>query len=243
MANLIDKLGTSFSAFGWTSLGNIVFVITIVLGVLVLFGLMFFFMYWKSFYIKIKIYEPYGQVNLDQNTIHKIKQEATVGKSTTLESSEIQFDMFKKKSTHGKYVTVKGTPFFQLFMPFKKLEPIPMEYMFSDGVHLLRLSKQVMVPIPKPQTLINVGQEVSISVHDNNQWQAWNNIMADRINNKYQDIDAQKKAVTYFVIGIVAMVLVGGFILWLIYSSINKGYDAAEKFNQIADSLVGGAPR
>lgn len=240
MPNMIDQLGQSFSAFGWGSMGTITLIISIFLLVILLFGGFFLFMWWKSFYIKVKIYEPYGQIDMDRETAIKIINESREGKHDTLQSSNIQFDMFKKRNTHGKFTKIKGTPYFNTFMPFKRIEPIPMEYMFDDGVHLLRLSKEVLLPIPKPKTLINVGQAVSISIQDNNQWQAWNNMMADRINNKYQDIDAQKKAVMYFVIGIVAMVLIGGFILWLIYSSVNKGFDAADKFNAVADSLIGG---
>lgn len=242
MANLLNQIGDTMGAFGWGSIGTISVVITVFLGLIILILALFFFMWWKSFYIKVKIYEPYGQINLEREDINNIIDEARHGEITTLQDKKIQFDMFKKKRTHGKYVTVRGTPFFNTFMPFKKIEPIPMQYMFDDGVHLLRLSKEILIPIPKPKTLINVGEEVSISVQDNNQWQAWNNMMADRINNKYQDIDAQKKAITYFVIGIVALVLIGGFILWLIYTSANKGYDAADKLNAFANSLTSNAP-
>lgn len=243
MADLLGQLGQSFSTFGWGSIGTITLVISIILGILLVFVLFFFFLWWKSYYIKVRIYEPYGQTNLDNADLDKIKKEASEGKTEILNKKNIHFDMFKKKNTHGKYIKIKGTPYFATFMPMQRIEPVPMEYMFDDGVHLLRLSKNIMIPIPKPKTIINVGEEVSISVKENNQWQAWNNMMADRINNKYQDIDAQKKAITYFVIGIVSMVLIGGFILWLIYSSVNKGFDAADRFNVVAESLSGGAPK
>lgn len=243
MADLIGQLGQSFGSFSWGSIGMITLVVSIILGIVILFLGVFFFLWWKSYYIKVKIYEPYGQINLDDADIAQIIQEAQEGNIDTLKKNNIRFDMFKKKNTHGKYVKVKGTPYFATFMPMQKIEPVPMEYMFDDGVHLLRLSKAIMIPIPKPKVVIDVGEQVSISVKENNQWQAWNNMMADRINNKYQDIDAQKKAITYFVIGIVSMVLLGGFILWLIYSSVNKGFDAADKFNAVAASLTGGAPK
>lgn len=242
MANLIGQLGESFSEFGWGSIGSISLVISIFLLVLAIIGGVLFFMWWKSFYIRVKIYEPYGQIDVDKDTAREIIEESKLGESKTLEGTSIRFDMFKKRNTHGKYTSIKGTPYFNTFMPNRKLEPISAKYMFDDGVHLLRLSRDIFIPIPKPKTIISVGETVTISVQENNQWQAWNNLMADRINNKYQDIEAQKKAILYFVIGIVSIVLLGGFILWLIYSSVNKGFDAADKFNQVADSLLGGAP-
>ena len=115
-----------------------------------------------------------------------------------------------------------------------------MEFMYDDGIYLLKLSKELYIPIQKPKTTVHIGEATSISVASDNKWRVWNNLMADRINNKYQDIDAQKKVVFYFVIGIVAMVLVGGFILWLIYSSANRGWEAADKFNEFAGKLLGG---
>lgn len=199
-------------------------------------------MWWKSFYIRVRIYEPYGQISLTEETLTDIMEEAKKGEYTTLERKDIKFDMFKKKNTHGKYIKSKGTQFFNIFMPHKKIEPVSMKYMYDNGIHLLRLSRDIFIPIPKPKTVINVAEEVSISIQDETQWQAWSNLMTERINNKYQDVDAQKKAVLYFIIGIAGMVLIGGFILWLIYSSANKGYEAADRFNQVAKSLTGGAP-
>jgi len=242
MANIIEQIGGSMSSFGWGGVGNIAFIVSIVLGTVIFLLFVLLFIWWKSFYINVKIYEPYGQIALSEEDIEKIKKESKEMNTNTLKRHGIKFDMIRKKKTHGKYVTLKGSPFFQIFMPLIKIEPVIMEHMYNDGIHLLRLSKNIFVPIPKPRTIIDVGEAVSISIKDNNQWQTWNNIMADRINNKYQDVDAQKKAIMYFVVGIVALVLVGGFIIWLIYSSATKGLDAADKFNAVARSLTEGKP-
>ena len=112
--------------------------------------------------------------------------------------------------------------------------------MFDDGIYMLKLSKNLFIPFQKPKVIIEVGEKTSISVASDNRWMVWNNMMADRINNKYQDIDAQKRVTFYFVTGIVALVLVGGFILWLIYSSSNRAWDAAEQFNTFASKLLSG---
>ena len=210
--------------------------------VLVAFGIVWFLVWWKSYHIKVKIYEPFGQVKLTRDDYIKIREELKEGKINALEKKNIKFESIKYTRTHGKFMTKKGTSYFALVRPLKKLEPIPLELLFDDGVHLLRISKNILIPIPKPKTFIGVGENVSLAVTDINKWQSWNNQMADRINNKYQDIDAQKKIMVYFIIGIVAMVVIGGFILWLIYSSINKGISAADTLSNIADKFQGNAP-
>lgn len=235
MANIINQLGTSFESFGWGSMGNIAGVLVIVLVVIFIFGAVWFLMWWKSYHINVRIYEPYGQISkelLDKLMIKETKAEAM---------KEVKFDMLRYKKTHGKFVTIKGTTFFATFMPFRRHEPIAMEYMFDDGIHLMRLSKEIYIPIEKPRVIVGIGENVTISVADNNKWVAWNNIMAERVNNKYQDQDAAKRATLYFVIGITAIVLIGALILWLIYKSTNKAYDAADKLAGLANALTKGS--
>lgn len=115
-----------------------------------------------------------------------------------------------------------------------------MTFLYDDGVHLVRLSRDILIPIPKPEITLEVGENVSLSVDKDIQWKAWNNMMADRINNKYQDLDAQKKIAFYFITGIVAMVLIGGFLLWLIFRLSTKGIIAADKFSNVVQGLLGG---
>lgn len=229
---VLDQLGSTFSDFSWSSIGSIAFILAIFFGVLLLFGGIAFFMWWRSYHIKVRIYEPFGQVPEDiLKGINDNELEDTTKK--------VRFDMLRYKTTHGKYATIRGTNYFATFMPFKRHEPIDMKYLYDDGVHLVKLSKDVFIPIPKPKLIVNVGENVSINIADNNKWIAWNNLMSDRINNKYVDQEAQKRMVWWFVIGIAAMVIIGGFLLYLIYSSVNRGYEAADKIAQFADSLSG----
>ena len=240
MGSILDDVGTTLGAFSWSSMGNIVWIATIILVSMFLFAIIFFVMYWKSFNYSVRIYEPQGQVTLSKAEEEAIRLEAKQGKSKTLQDKDIKFDMINIKKTHGKYITKKGSPFFKTFVPFRDHESVPMEYMYNDGIHLLRLSRDIFIPIPKPETLINVGKGISISVTDDNRWKVWSNLMADKVNTKYQDLDALKRTTLYFIIGIVSLVLVGGFILWLIYSSVNKGWDASDKFSAAVAGLTGG---
>lgn len=240
MPTIMDQVGTSFNTFSWSSMGYIALILIIVISLFVIFGFIFFFIWWKGFNIPVKIYEPKGRVLLKPEEIQKMLAEAKAGSSKTIEEENIKFDIIKSKRTHGRHFSIKGTPYFQIFMPHRKLEPVPIELMFNDGIHLLRLSREIFVPISKPNTIISIGKTVSISVTEHNKWITWNQMMSERINFKYQDVDAQKRAILYFVIGIAAMVIIGGFILWLIYSSAKQGLNAAERLGSIADSLVGG---
>ena len=241
MANILEGMGSSIGEFSWASIGQATFVIAMFLISLLILGGIWFFLWWKSYHLKVKIYEPFGQINLTEEDTANIKAEALEGKANTLNDKKIKFDTIRIKTTHGKFTTVKGDPYFNTFMPFRRHEPVPMEMMFDDGIHLLRLSREIYIPIVKPKTIIEVGETISISVTENNRWKVWNNMMAEKINAKYQDTDVLKRTTLYFVVGIVALVLVGGFILWLIYSTANKGWDAAEKFNVVADALLGGS--
>lgn len=244
MADLLASVGGTLSSVAWGSMGNIVLIISVFFLILVVFGAIGFFMWWKSFSYKVRIYEPRGQVNLSEEEIAKAIEEAKTGKVTLLEAKNINFDMLRIKKTHGKYVSHKKTPYFKTFMPLRRHQSVPMELLFDDGVHLLKLSREIYVPIPKPKTTITVGGNVNISVTENNQWKLWDNMESERINNKFQDVDAQKRSVMYFVIGIAAMVIIGGFILWLIYSSVNKGFNAVENLNSAVSALTKGvAPK
>lgn len=241
MANIVDKAMTGVGEFSWAGMGTILVVIMVVVGGILFFVLLFGFMWWKSFNYKVKIYEPIGQIELSEKDMERIKSSKGLDKIRLLERNNIKFDSIKFKRTHGRFITIKGTPFFQTFMPLRKHAPVPMELMFSDGIHLLRLSREIFVSIPQPKTLVQVGENTTISVSESNKWIQWNNMMSERINLKYQDVDNLKRTTMYFIVGIASMVILGAFILWLIYNSVNKGYDAAEKFNQVADSLIGGA--
>lgn len=240
MADILATFGSQIGTFSWAGMGQIVFIITIFLLGLILIGIIMFILWWKSYYLQVKVYEPYGQVNFTDKELRDIKEEGKQGLSKTLTKKDIKFDTIKIKRTHGKFLTTKGNPYFATFMPFRKHEPVPMEMLFDDGIHLLRISRELFIPIPKPKTIVSVGEAISISVTENNRWKVWNNMQAEKINSKYQDTDVLKRATLYFVVGIVALVLIGGFILWLMYSSANKGWDAAEKFNTVAESLLGG---
>ena len=110
---------------------------------------------------------------------------------------EFKFDYMKKRITHGKYTSHKGTSYFSMFLPLKKIKPIPIQLMYSDGIFLIQLSKEIFIPIPRPSFVIHVGQNISISVAEQQEWLTWSNMMADRINAKYQNPDAEKKQTLY----------------------------------------------
>lgn len=242
MADIINQITTGLGSFGLAGMGNILSIFIIFFVILFIFIIIFLILWWKSFNLNVKIYEPLGQVPFKKEDIERLKKESLEGKTAIIKEKDIKFNHVNYRCTHGKYITHKGNPYFQTFMPLRKHEPIPMEFLYDNGVYMLRISKDLFVPIQKPETIVAIGENTSISVASDNRWRVWNNMMADRINNKYQDMDVQKKVTLYFVVGIVALVIIGGFILWLIYSSANRGWDAAEKLSQFASSLGGGTP-
>lgn len=227
---IFSDLGNSISNMAWSGLGNVALTIAIILFIIIIFCLIWFFMFWKSFDINVKVYTPFGQPYLDSRAAIELEKGLT----------DIKINRIKYKRTHGKYVTVKGTQYFRTFMPFKLHKPIPMNMIFHDGVHLLKLSREIYVPIHSPDPIVEVNKEAVIAVNNDYEWRMWNNMMSEKINMRYQDLDIQKKVVMYIIIGIVVITLFGGFTIWIIYSTSTKGLTAADKLNSFATNLIGG---
>lgn len=244
MANIVEGFGKTVSTFGWESIGSVLIIVLVFFGILLFVGTILFIMWYTSFNYSVFIYTPMGQRRkLSEEEKKRINAQIKAGDYSVLKQKKIVFDNVKRKKTRGKYVMHKGAPYFQTFIPLKRHEPIPMEYLYDTGIYFVKLSKDIFVPIHKPKTMVEVDENTTLSVTDFNKWRVWNNMMADRVNNKYQDIEAQKKIAFYFIAGIVAIVVVSGFVLWLIYSSVNKGFNAVDKLNTWADSVIGGGPK
>jgi len=226
---VLDQAGSAISGLGWGSIGIIVTTIAVIMGMLLLVGAVALFLWWKTFDISVKIYAPFGQINLTEQEIKKMQIEAKYNKQDTIKAKNLKFDMIKFKRTHGKYVTKKGASYFSTFIPLRKHEPVPMELLFNDGVHMLRLAKDVYIPIPRPEFVIGVSEKTILSVKDNNDWRLFNNMMAERINMRYTPAAEAKRMTAYFVIGIIAIVLIGGFLLYLLYSAGNRSSEVAQQ--------------
>lgn len=238
---IVDNLGSSIGSFAWGQLGNALFIFIIFFTVLIVVGFVSFFMWWKSFNVKVHVYRPLGQVKFTDLEMQEIQEAVNRGEISPL-MKNIKFDYMVKRTTHGKDTTSRGTAYFSLFMPLKKIKPVPLQFRFHDGVHLVQLSKDIFIPVPRPSFVISVAQNVSISVAEQQEWISWSNLMADRINAKYQDPDHEKKQILYFVIGIAAMVIIGGLLLWLIYQSAKKGMDVKNFAESFAQSVKGMVP-
>jgi hypothetical protein len=243
MADIFSSMGASIGGFAWSSLGNIVTVIVIFLIVIVFFSVVLFLMWWKSYNYRVRIYEPVGQ-QLTTKEIDELKNKTPEEVTAILETKKIKFNHIRYRVTHGKYATLKGIQQFVTFMPGTKLAPVPMTLLYDDGIHLLKLSRNLLVPIQRPNVVIEINTSLSLFVEEAQQWQNFNNLLSDRINNKYQELDTPKKMAFYFVVGIVAIVLLGSLVIYLIYKSSTKGMtegiQIADKFNQVADKIVGG---
>jgi len=239
MANILSSVGGGVQNFLYSGLGNILSVVVILLAVILFFGIVFLFFWYKSYDVKVNIYQPVGQVPMSEDDVIRLKKiKDSEERLKKIKSSGVRFDYLRRKKTHGKHTKVKGVQHFQTFMPMRKLPPVPLTLMYDDGVHLVQLSRDILIPIPKPNMSLVVGKNVSLSVEEDIQWKTWNNMMADRINNKYQDLDAQRKIAFYFIVGIVGLVLIGGFLLWLIYNMARR--DLTVNFDERLVKLISG---
>lgn len=236
MANI---LGDAFSGIGtWSSASfwNIIFAVAIIFLTLVVLGGVAFFLYWKSFKYNVYIYRPFGQKSLSDKELGEIKKEGIKG----VKERKIAFDNLRTKKTHGKYVKVKGTPFFALFSPFKKIESVPLERLYDNGIHLLQLSQDLFIPIEKPNTSLEVGENISLSIKENDRWITWNNMMADKINRRYPDVEAQKRTTLYVIVGLVLITILGCTMLYLVYRASTRGIDVGQDVANALNNVGGG---
>lgn len=238
---IVDSFGSNIGSFAWSSLGNALFIFIIFFIVLFAVGMLTFFIWFKSYNTKVFIFQPMGQIKFNEDELKQINDDIQAGKVPKA-FEHIKFDFLKRKKTHGKDITQRGTSYFALMMPLKKIKPVPLNFRYNDGIYLIQLSRDIFIPIPRPSFIISVSQNVNISVSEQQEWISWSNMMADRINAKYQNPDAEKKQVLYFVIGIVAMVIIGGLILWLIYSSAKKGLDVEAMANSLSQAFAKNVP-
>lgn len=236
MADIIQTMTSQVGNMTWGSLGGVLFIFIIFFILLVIFGGAGLFMWWKSYNLKVTIFQPLGQELITEEEKKAIEEDAAKG-ITHPKLRKIIFDYMKKRVTHGKYTSIKGTAYFTLFMPLKKIKPVPLQLMYHDGVYLMQLSKDVYIPIPRPNFHIHIGDNMSISVAEQQEWVTWSNMMAERINAKWQNPDAGQKQTFYFVVGILAMVVIGGLILWLIYESAKKGLDVKTFTTNFAEAI------
>lgn len=245
MANILEGISSNVGSQIWSGMGDVLFLIVLILGLVFLFIAIGFLVWWKSYNLNVKIYVPVGQVALSKTKTNDIKKKVSDGKyrdAQNLIGNDVQFDYIRYKRTHAKFTIIKGTQYFVTFSPMRRLAPIPLWLQYDDGIHLLQLSKDILVPIRKPNVVMQINKQVTIDIEADAQWKTWNNMMADRVNNKYQDLDAQRKVVFYFVVGIIALTLLGGFIIYITYKSATKGYDAAGQLANAIGKLSGGAP-
>src|SRR3990167_2843591 len=112
---ILETAGDTLSGISWEGIGRIAFLIVFFLVVILLFVAFFLFIWWKSFNIRVNLYEPFGQIHFTEEEIERMK-------TTGFKGSTLKFDMVRKRVTHGKHTTSKGVPFFQTFMPLRKME-------------------------------------------------------------------------------------------------------------------------
>lgn len=239
--SIIDQASSSLGGLAWGSLGQALFIFIIFFAVILVVGIISFMIWWKSYNINVTIFTPMGQVQMSDEELKVLQDEVLAGKTPNVLKT-IRFDYIKKRRTHGKHISHRGTAFFALFVPLKKIKPVSLEYIYNDGVFLLQLSRDIFIPIVRPSFVVTVAQNVSISVAEQQEWISWSNMMADRINAKYQNPDMEKKQTLYFVIGICAMVIIGSLLLWLIYQSAKKGLDVKGWADELANTIKQGVP-
>ena len=181
------------------------------------------YFYWLGFKYKVKIYEPIS--NLTKEEILNIKGMTEEQQAEYIEAKRVIFSSMNFKKTKGKFIKRKGAVQFSLFMPFKRIQNISSEFIYEDGIHLLKLSMDCYLPIKKPKFFCVANKDTLYDLVSENKWDIMDVKINREIEERYKDPDKEKRITLIIIVGIVAMVIVGGLLLWFITMAGNKNAD------------------
>jgi len=243
MADVMQQIGdyAQGASFGISS--NMIMILIIVSIVGIIFLITAFFGWRSSFNEKVRIYRPYGHYDIE--TLKNIyESKTTEERNAALKKHSIKYESVGYKKTLGKFIKRKGISYFALFSPMVKIEPIPNEFKYDDGFHLLQLASGIFIPIHKPQTIIEVGANISLSILEENAWRQWNVSESLEIDKRFKEESRERKIILMFIIGIVAIIIIGGLLFWLQYMMMSKGMftlgSQLESFRKATTSAVTG---
>lgn len=182
--------------------------------------------------VKVTVFPVYGA---RPETINKLK-ELVKGGEDLINTPNIEIG--RPKLMRGKETKFKGITKFSL-MRFmgdlrpRKLQQVPFEYHYADGVWMLNPAKNVFMPIPKP----TLKDTVNIYIPETDM-DLWQQAEEAEIRRRTQD-DTTMKAQLYMTVGIIiAAFVVCGIIIWLSMSFAGKSIDnVLTEIKPIADSM------
>lgn len=141
------------------------------------------------------------------------------------------------KKDRGREVKIKGVQRFSLLKARKKIQPIDYTLRYPDGIWMLRISKDLFVPIKRP----DIGNSIDLEMphHD---LDLWEESAEAEIRRRTQDEDLMKKQVYLTVAIIIGAFVLAGIIIWLSMTfagnSINNALDKVAPLTENLQKLT-----
>ena len=196
----------------------IVFAILFISGIVIALGIFI----WIKMTYKTKIH--YFQVYGNPKTINNEDGSFSVDITGCTISQE--------KMTTGKSIKKKGVHYFQILRPRTRTPQIPQSMITQDGIYFLMINND-FIPIYKPTTQYKeVGtttmSDTIIKLYDLNGWIARRKLMIIETEQKYPERDVQIRIFALFIVAMICVVVIFGFMMWLSYKLHNKSVDKAD---------------
>lgn len=137
----------------------------------------------------------------------------------------------KPKKDRAKVYRKNGVEQLKLLFRRKSLKQVPYKYIYTDGLWLLRLSKDEFMPIKRPKFSTNPG--VTLEAHDTD-LEFWANVKYNELRHRFVDSDQQKRMIMWTGTILIVLAIVVTITIWL-----NVAYNNAAlgKTGQIVEAL------
>lgn len=181
-----------------------------------------------AFYFLLKYLEHNKKVTYFQvygGDPQKLKAAASDGVITDEEMTELGIQLGHPKVGKLKDIKEKGVRKCSMivmaekatfFMP-KKIKDVPYNLRYSDGIWMIRLSKDNFIPIERPK----VGKGITFYVSEPDM-DLWEESARAEIKNRTMDDDSMKRAQMTMLAIIIGSFILAGLIIWLSMSFAGK---------------------
>lgn len=130
-----------------------------------------------------------------------------------------------------------------LFPLFKTSNYIPQEYIYPEGIYFVQIGKE-FIAIKKPSLESEKGFVIKLSSFQS--WKESNFILFKKYRAKFADKDKEMRIFAFFIIVVIALTILTGFILWLSFKAASGQHaDAQLLANAIeagTKTIAGGPP-
>lgn len=217
---------------GWQIMGGFA-TLAIVLFLFVIFAIVLFVVIRIMMFRKKAVcYPVYGDVSsIDKEG--NIKANVAVG---------------QPKSRRARFFTKAGVTRMSIMSPSKKTMPIAPDYIYHEGtvdIVYFAVFGNAYIPIKRPT--LNTEKHIVLDIHDIEAWKEWANLEIEHLNRRLPEKDVQIRIFALFIVAVVCITVLVGFVLWLSYRNTDKVIGKIDNLGNFisatAQSVGGNVPK